>query len=161
MNRREDIEHHIRYKMQVGELPAKVGLKMLDELQRYPVPGTTYASLYEEVMFPDPPRIVYHTAPTSARAQILERGLVLGDGSTNWGDVGQPMGIYVGPEPDEIGKWAFAFDPWDIWEVVVGVPWQHDRMNPGCWVLTQPVPPTSLRYLKTCTSRLPTERTPS
>lgn len=154
----DQIGYHIRHKATMLELDPTLADRMLEMLVDAEVEGAdvAYEDLHLRAAWPPLPATAYHTAPASARASIRRSGLRPGDGTQNWGHVhgAHAMGVYVGPEPDLIGKWAFAFDVWDIWRVnTAGLTWQPDRMNPGCWYLPEPVGPERLTYLETRSSR--------
>lgn len=149
-----ETRHHITFKAVAGDLAGDVADRMLAALDAGAEPD--YATLLDHALFVAPPSRVFHTAPSTARAAIRTSGLVPGHGQ-NWHGTaaGQPAGVYVGATPDLRGLWAH-WESWDIWEIdLTGLPWSHDRLNPGCWVLG-PVPPTHLSLRCADASHAPT-----
>jgi len=150
----EEIRRHIGFKLGSHELRRDVAEHMLSALDDGAAPD--YQALLRAAMFPDPPDVLYHTAPTSQRETILAQGLRVsqpGEGGS-WApskeickmlQSSQPPGIYVTAEPDAIGVWAH-WSAWDVWEVRrEEIPWAHDELNPGCWSLRADVPPEALQ----------------
>jgi len=146
----EEIRRHINFKLSSYELKAPLAEHMLAALDAGAVPD--YQALLRAAMFPDPPDILYHTAPTEQRDFILLHGLRVsqpGEGGS-WApnkelckmlQSAQPPGIYACAEPDTIGVWAH-WRAWDVWEIRrEDVPWAHDELNPGCWSLRADIPP--------------------
>lgn len=150
MTDESDLRRHIRYKVSVRELQADVGDRMLAALDEGATPD--YAALLEAARFLPPPQTCYHTAPITAREAIRAAGLRPGAGE-NWnGNAdGQPLGVYIGAQPDLRGLWAHT-DAWDIWAIDMSElregdgpdSWGHDRLNPGCWLIRGQVPPSRL-----------------
>ena len=138
----EETRRHIEHKARLGELKPEVAQRMLAALDADE--SADYQVLLEQATFLPPPPFCYHTAPATARGDIASVGLRVGDGR-NWVDgqmAGQPPGVYVGPEPDLRGIWSHRDAEWDVWRVdMAGLPWVHDRLNPGCWAITMHVPP--------------------
>jgi len=150
----DDVRRHIGLKLAAHELPAPVAHRMLAALDGGAVPD--YVALRESATFIDPPALVYHTAPTSDRRKIRGHGLIVcqpGKGGA-WApdreickmlQAAQPPGVYVTAEPDSRGVFAH-WPAWDVWEVRrLDLPWRHDRLNPGCWSLSQDVPEQQVR----------------
>lgn len=149
----EDVRHHVLYKRDSEHLDPEIAERMLAALDAGAAPN--YARLLHEATFIPPPPIVFHTGPPAGRDSILREGLRVSDPgqSEHWKvtapdciaiQAGQPAGIYVARDPDELGVWSH-WPAWDVWAVVVrDLPWKHDELNPGCWVITAPVPPEQL-----------------
>jgi hypothetical protein len=132
---REDVTRHIEFKTMMRELDAAVAERMLAALAAGAEPD--YAKLQHAATFIDPPRYCFHTADRAMRDAIATEGLRPGNGTQNWGDkaAGQPTGVYVAPQPDTHGMWSHAPE-FDVWQVdVEGLNFQHDRLNPGCFIL--------------------------
>src|SRR4051794_15348453 len=118
-----DVRRHIQFKASSFELKADVAERMLAALDVGAEPD--YGRLLRAAMFPDPPAVVYHTAPRTARESIRAQGLRAsqpGDGGS-WApskaicemlQASQPPGVYVGAEPDVRGAWAH-WAAWDVW----------------------------------------------
>lgn len=147
---RATVRAHVEYKTSVRELREPVAARMLAALDAGAAPD--YAALFEAATFLPLPSRCFHTAPASARSSIERDGLrpaAPGDGE-NWGSkaVGQTNGIYVGAGPDDRGVWAHD-DEWDVWEIdttaMAEALWDHDRFNPGSWVLLSAVPAAMVR----------------
>lgn len=151
-----EIRRHVELKRSAHELRDEVAdrlLVILDDAGSEP----DYASLLWQATFPDPPTIVWHTAPSSARCLIERDGLqpsspgtsshwrpTVGTPCANGFLDDQPRAVYVGANPDWIGLWSH-WSSWDIWEVALGdLPWRHDEINPGCWAITARIPPQQL-----------------
>ena len=141
----DSVTAHIRYKMLARELKDEIGNRMLDLLAAGAAPD--YMALWTAVVLIDPPALVYHTAPRTARDSIMKDGLrsaLPSSGTRGVGAVGQPRGVYVGGTPDVQGIWSTE-SAWDVWEVrSADLPWAHDRLNTGCWMITSDVPVTAL-----------------
>lgn len=139
---REAVERHIRYKASVRELRQEVADGMLAALEGGADPD--YRTLYLAVVRKPMPEVAYHTSPREFRDTIKAEGLkkaLPSDGPWNINAHGQPRAVYVGPEPDLIGKWATT-DEWDVWEVHTGgTEWIHDPINEGCWAILEDIPP--------------------
>lgn len=136
MSKIDDLRLHIEFKMSVRELPTPVGERMLELLANGGTPD--YRVLHEAATFTDPPVRCFHTASVEDRDSISANGLLPGD-ERNWNQYqrvsSQPKGVYVAPDPDLRGVWSH-WDSWDVWEVnMEGLTWEHDRLNPGCWVV--------------------------
>lgn len=140
------IRAHIAHKVAMRELDPDVAGRMIGHLDAGDPPD--YAALLTKATFLPLPALVHHTAPASARDSIARDGLRAAapvDGP-RWGSLatGQPRGVYVAEHPDERGVWADE-ETWDVWAVdTTGLPWTHDRLNPGCWILTCDVPATAV-----------------
>lgn len=155
-----DMRRHVTIKRAMYELTGEVADRMLALLDTFGA-VTDYPSLLEAAMFPDPPAVLYHTAPVPGRGGITAGGLAVcqpGRGGS-WAprpgtlcvalQAGQPPGVYVTAGPDERGVWAH-WPAWDVWEVRrCGLPWRHDRLNPGCWSLAAGVPAGQVRLYGT------------
>jgi hypothetical protein len=149
----EEVRRHIGFKLSSHELRAPVAEHMLAALDAGAAPD--YQALLRAAMFPDPPTIIYHTAPVAQREAILIHGLKVSQPGAggSWApnkelcrmlQGAQPPGIYACAEPDAIGVWAH-WAAWDVWEVRRGdITWAHDDLNPGCWSLRADVPPEAL-----------------
>jgi hypothetical protein len=145
-----DIRRHIEFKSGESMTFAGYAERIRAALDAGAEPD--YPMLLRAAMFPEPPTVVFHTAAPAARDSILREGLRTSDPgqSEHWKvtapdciaiQARQPHGIYVAAEPDELGVWAH-WPAWDVWRIELGaLPWQHDELNPGCWVITAPVPP--------------------
>ena len=149
-----DVARHIDYKHSVGELKSETALKMLTALEQGAEPD--YRKLYlAAVRVPLTPK-AYHTAPAEFRAQIAAQGLLMAlpsDGKWNINASSQSRAVYLGPEPDEIGKFALT-EAWDVWEVDTnGLTWEHDKMNEGCWAVLMDIPVEKIR-LYLCADRI-------
>jgi hypothetical protein len=145
-----DIRRHVAIKLAMYELDGEVAARMLAALDAGARPD--YPALLFAATWPDPPPVVYHTAPVTRRDVISGGGLAVcqpGQGG-NWAprpgtpcvalQAGQPPGVYVTRDPDERGIWAH-WPRWDVWEVRRrALPWRPDRLNPGCWSLAAHVP---------------------
>lgn len=154
------IRRHVRHKLGAGELPADVANRMLASVD---AGALDYPAILQEARWPTPPPLVFHTAPPSAHESILERGLRPCQPGTggNWSprgewceliQGGQPVGVYVGIEPDWRGMWSH-WQEWDIWVVErADLPYVIDPINPGCYVLTAEVPSSHLTFLETTTT---------
>jgi hypothetical protein len=145
MSEADDVRHHIEFKMSVRELKSDVGQRMLAALEGGAKPD--YRTLHEAALFFDPPAVCFHTASADDRESILANGLLPGD-ERNWNEyqrvASQPKGVYLAAEPDLRGLWSH-WPKWDVWAVdMSGLDWQHDRLNPGCWVVLGPVPVANL-----------------
>lgn len=145
MDTADSVLAHIEHKARSRELAPEVAQRMRDALDAGAAPD--YAQLLEAATFLPPPAVVFHTAPSEARTAIETGGLLPGD-ERNWTRAqrlaSQPVGVYVGPEPDVRGIWSH-WDSWDVWAIqVTGLPWVHDRLNPGCWSIPITVPPRAL-----------------
>lgn len=154
-----DIRRHVELKLALGELREPVVQRLLEALDRGDDP--VYTALLEAATFPPPPPVVYHTASTGIREQVLRAGLEARQPgpagnwpqAIHWLEEKQPPGVYVAAEPDRIGVFAH-WESWDVWEVRLGdLPWQHDRVNPGCWSLDKNVPAGQVRLAGTYTNR--------
>lgn len=155
----EDIRRHVMLKRDLWELRPEVAARMLAALDAGAPPD--YQALLHAAMFPDPPAVVYHTAPASRRDQIAATGLRVsqpGQGGS-WAptkavcvmlQAAQPPGVYVGAAPDLRGVWSH-WPAWDVWAVRRGpLPWAHDKLNPGCWSLRADVSPDAIRLHARC-----------
>lgn len=139
----EEVRRHIAYKRD-GErtLAPEVAERMLAALDAGA--ATDYQALWRAAAWPTPPPIVYHTAPASARASIMAEGLRVGvPAEGNWSrlacEVGQPAGVYVEAKPDRAGKWSH-WPEHDVWAIDrEGLAMEPDELNPGCWVILEPV----------------------
>ncbi len=92
-----------------------------------------------------------HTASRSARQSIEAGGLRVSHPgkSEHWMATQllcislqsmQGPGVYVGRDPDWRGIWSH-WPKWDVWSISLGeLPWEHDKLNPGCWRVTESVP---------------------
>lgn len=143
---------HIRHKVAVRELDPDVARRMVRHLDAGDPPD--YPALFEKATFLPLPQVVHHTAPVAARASIQAVGLRAAAPSegARWGVLasGQPRGVYVAEGPDERGMWSEE-ETWDVWVVVTeGLSWTHDRLNPGCWILTCDVPADAVTLRRTC-----------
>lgn len=155
-----DIRRHVQLKLGAHDMRPEVGARILSALETGAAPN--YSALLRAATFPDPPPIVFHTAPCAAHADIRREGLKLGlpGQSEHWKPLAgtpcatgflddQPLGVYVGPEPDLAGLWSH-WSTWDVWAITLGeLPWCHDEINPGCWAITCAVPATDLHLLTT------------
>lgn len=143
----EDVHRHIEFKRGARELKDDVADRMQVALNEGAKPD--YAALLEAATFLPPGGVTYHTAPRHARESIREHGLRMcaAGESPHWQpeqNAGQPDGVYVGSKPDTLGVWSH-WSQWDVWAIRMdGLSWVHDRMNPGCWAITQDVSPTAL-----------------
>lgn len=148
----DDVRRHIHFKRLSRELADDVADRMVAALDAGAHPD--YAALLEAATFLDPPAVVFHTAPVHLRETLVQVGLVpqRARDSPHWRPeqvVGQPDATFVGAEPDLTGRWAH-WSRWDIWQVhLEGLRWEHDRLNPGCWAVLQPVCPQRLTLLGT------------
>lgn len=153
-----DIRRHVGLKLAMYELAPEVAGRMLAALDAGAAPD--YAALWQAALFPDPPPVVYHTAPPFRRAVIAAGGLTVcrpGQGGA-WAarkdlcrvlQAAQPPGVYVTRDPDARGIFAH-WPAWDVWEVCRGdLPWRPDRLNPGCWSLAADVPAAQARLYGT------------
>lgn len=152
MDTADEVLAHIEHKARSRELTTEVAQRMRDALAEGAPPD--YARLLRAATFLPPPAVVFHTAPTEARTVIEASGLLPGD-ERNWTAAqrvaSQPVGVYVGPEADERGMWSH-WGSWDVWAIrMAGLPWVHDRLNPGCWSIPVTVPPSALRLHGTFT----------
>lgn len=146
------IRRHVALKRSAHELRDEVADRLLTLLGDAG-PNPDYASLLRRATFPDPPPIVWHTAPVSARHSIECDGLHPSSPGTSahWQPRAgtpcangflndQPTAVYVSAAPDLHGLWSH-WASWDVWEVTLGdLPWRHDEVNPGCWAITESVP---------------------
>jgi len=156
LHTREEVEQHIRYKANVRELREDVAHEMLVLLASGAEPD--YRALYLAVVRKPLAEIAFHSAPSEFRESIQQHGLRMAlpsDGRWNMNAHGQPRAVYLGPEPDERGRWATT-DEWDIWEVrTEGLEWQHDPINESCWAVTQDIAPDRIRLVSTQTRHWP------
>ncbi|HEV7805489.1 MAG TPA: hypothetical protein VGO80_06710 [Solirubrobacteraceae bacterium] len=156
---------HAEHKVRSGQTKPPIAGRLLALLDREPGPIVDYYALLLAATFPDPPPVVFHTAAPAGRESIREEGLRTSDPgqSEHWAvPIGremcvimqgwQPHGVYVGAQPDIRGVWSH-WPTWDIWRIERrDLPWQHDELNPGCWVLTAHVPTSSIELLHTVDS---------
>jgi hypothetical protein len=154
-----DIRRHVGLKRGAHEMRDEVADRLLSLLDDAG-PAPDYAALLRAATFPDPPPIVWHTAPTFARQEIERSGLRTSAPGTSdhWQPRAgtpcangflddQPRAVYVAATPDIHGLWSH-WPAWDVWQVTLGnLPWTHDEVNPGCWAITKHVPASRVNLL--------------
>lgn len=147
-----DVRRHIEWKRDTRELRDEWAERMLAAIDAGAEPD--YLALLRDAQWPEPPAVVFHTAPCFVRDDVRREGLrVSQPGTGNWiprpGCIAiqadQPVGVYAAPEPDLRGVWAH-WSEWDVWAIdLAGLPWEPDPINPGYYVVPQAVPAARLR----------------
>lgn len=154
---RDDALRHAKLKLSMGDIrPEAAARRLVAALEATPARSSVdFAAMEYAARHPEPPPTVFHTAPTTARVSIECAGLRVSQPGAggSWApnkeicvmlQASQVPGIYVGAEPDLRGVWSH-WSGWDVWAVRLdGLDWAHDGLNPGSFVIVEPVPASAV-----------------